>query len=110
MVTVDPRVPPLRAWPAEGIVGTIGSGPSKGALVAAEPLVDGAGAWAGYELHLPVDRLLDVRGGLVMDDWAADDRRPGAEGGLIDSLTRDVDVTWTVDPDAVRSFWARRDP
>ncbi|MCM6764056.1 hypothetical protein NB037_16700 [Rathayibacter sp. ZW T2_19] len=41
--------------------------------------------------------------------FAYDDRVPGAEGGLIDELTRGVDVTWSVDEEADRGLWDSHD-
>jgi hypothetical protein len=101
---LEPRVPPLSAWPADGIVGTVGSGPSAGAAIAAVVERDANGSYVDYVLDLPVDHLLDAAGEFVIDDWASDTRVPGQEGGLIDFVTRAVDVCWSTEPGLVDAY------
>jgi hypothetical protein len=98
---LEPRVPPFSTWPADGIVGTIGSGPSAGAPIAAVVERDANGSYVDYVLDLPVDHLLDAAGEFVIDDWVSDTRVPGQEGGLIDFVTRAVDVCWSTEPGLV---------
>jgi hypothetical protein len=97
-------VPPLSTWPADGIVGTIGSGPSAGAPIAAGVERDAKGSYVDYALDLPVDHLLDAAGDFVIDDWASDTRVPGQEGGLIDFVTRAVAVRWSTEPGLVDAY------
>lgn len=105
----DPRVPPLSAWPDLGIVGRIGSGPHAGELVFAHTFHDAPGdTFAGYELCLPVQRLFEA-GRHLVDDGVVDTRMPGAEGGLIDELTRGADVTWMADEGVNRAAFAAHD-
>lgn len=92
---LDPRVPALSTWPHDGIVGTIGSGPCAGDAIAASTIRDDDGSFVAYVIDLPVDHLLDAAGGFVIDDWVSDSRVPGREGGLIDVVTRAVDVRWS---------------
>lgn len=101
---IEPGVPPLSTWPADGIVGTIGSGPSAGAAIAASVERDVNGSYVDYVLDLPVDRLLDAAGEFVIDDWASDSRVPGDEGGLIDFVTRAVDVRWSTEQGLIDAY------
>lgn len=50
--------------------------------------------------------MLDDDGRFVMDDCVTDDRVPGTEGGLVDALTREVDVTWWTDEERLDAFWS----
>jgi hypothetical protein len=107
---LDPRVPPAAAWPERGIVGRIGSGSHAGEPVFAHAFRDReGGVLGGYELCLPVDRLHDTVGEQFTDDGLYDDRVPGSEGGLIDELTRGVDVVWSTDDEADRPLWDAHD-
>lgn len=105
---VEPRVPALPTWPPDGIVGTIGSGPSAGAEIAASVERDVHGSYVAYVLDLPVDRLLDAAGEFVIDDWVSDTRVPGQEGGLIDFVTRAVDVRWSTEPGLIDDYFRAR--
>lgn len=74
----------------------------------AHPYWTDSGGFDGYELEFS-DGPLPIRdeaGRFVMDQLVFDDRRPGKEGGLIDALTREVDVTWWTDREQISSFWA----
>lgn len=108
VIDVHPGVPPLTAWGRNGIVGTIGSGSAAGATVVAHPRRTERGALDFDELEV-WDRpgpVLDDDGRFVMDDWVTDDCVPGTEGGLVDALTREVDVTWWTDRERLDAFWS----
>jgi hypothetical protein len=45
----------------------------------------------------------------LVDDDVFDHRIPGQEGGLVDELTRLVDVTWLTDEEADAAVWAEVD-
>ncbi|QIG40988.1 hypothetical protein G5T42_17160 [Microbacterium sp. 4R-513] len=82
---VDPMVPPVAAWPLEGIVGRIGRGAERGEWVLAEPYWDavvGNGPAAGYSLELPRRQLFDLDGNHLLDDGCYDDFRASGEGGV----------------------------
>jgi len=106
---VDPRVPEASIWPRRGIIGSIGSGPLRGQVVIARAVRSWVGSRFHYELRLPVEQLLDAEGGWLMDGDTSDHRIPGKEGGLIDELTRLVDVMWSIDPEANDPVWAEID-
>jgi hypothetical protein len=105
---VHPAVPVVSEWDEHGIIGTIGSGPSAGSTVVAHPYWTPTGALDMYELELwdGPDEVRDAAGRLVISDLVTDDRVPGEEGGLIDALTREVDVTWWTDRERIDAFWA----
>ncbi len=105
-----PGVPKLADWDRQGIVGTIGSGPAAGTTVVARSYWTNTGRFDGYELefsdgHLPIR---DASGRFVMDQLVFDDRVPGEEGGLIDALTREVEVNWWTDRNRISAFWAEQ--
>ncbi|WP_065963130.1 hypothetical protein [Curtobacterium sp. UCD-KPL2560] len=94
---IDPRVPKLADWGRNGIIGTIGSGPAAGSTVVAHPHWTAAG-FDWYEV--------EVWDGPEEIEWFTDDRVPGQEGGLIDALTREVDVLWWTDSERIDALWA----
>jgi hypothetical protein len=106
---IDPRVPAAPLWPRRGLIGTIGSGPQRGQMVIAHAARGWTGRLVGYTLQLPVDHLTDADDYVLMGDDVFDDRTPGREGGLVDELTRVVDVTWSTDTDADTAVWAEID-
>ena len=105
---VHPAAPPIAAWDGHGIIGTIGSGPSAGSTVVAHPYWTPTGALDMYELELwdGPHEVRDTAGRLVISDLVIDGRVPGEEGGLIDALTREVDVEWWTDRKRIDAFWA----
>lgn len=108
-IELHPGVPPLAEWSEHGLVGTIGSGPGAGCTVLAVLYRDEDGTFSAYALDqwdgpTPV---LDAAGRFVMDDGVVDGREPGVEGGLIDALTREVDVVWWTDRARIAAFWAQ---
>lgn len=107
-VELHPGVPPLADWDEQGIVGTIGTGPDADCTVVASAYRDAAGTFECYDLWFPdgPDRVTDASGGLVVEDGVVDDRVPGVTGGLVDALTRAVDVTWWGPGERARAFWA----
>lgn len=108
---VDPMVPPVAAWPLEGIVGRIGRGAERGEWVLAEPYWDavvGDGPAAGYSLELPRRQLFDLDGNHLLDDGCYDDFRASGEGGFIDLLTTALGVEWSTDEAVVASVRAGR--
>jgi hypothetical protein len=106
---IDPRVPAARLWPRRGIIGLIGSGPHRGQTVIAHAARAWTGRLVGYTLQLPVDQMYDADDYQLMDDDVFDHRIPGQEGGLVDELTRLVDVTWSTDEEADAAVWAEVD-
>lgn len=106
---IDPRVPHLADWDPDGIIGTIGSGPSTGCTVVAHIDYTPAGAFSAYWLEVVEGswHLVDAAGTHVLDDGATDPRIPGEEGGLIDALTRELDVKWWTDRTQIDAFWQR---
>ncbi|UBQ03204.1 MULTISPECIES: hypothetical protein [Curtobacterium] len=107
-IELHPAVPGLAEWDRRGIVGMIGSGSAAGSSVAARPIWTDTGAFDCYLLETCDGDapILDGAGRFVMDRFVVDSRVPGEEGGLIDALTREVDVTWWRDRERIDAFWA----
>jgi hypothetical protein len=103
---IDPRVPAAPLWPRRGLIGTIGSGPHRGQTVIAHAARGWTGRLVGYALQLPVEQLYDADDYHLMDGDVFDHRIPGREGGLVDELTRMVDVTWSTNEEADATVWA----
>ncbi|WP_152607129.1 hypothetical protein [Clavibacter michiganensis] len=106
---IDPRVPAAALWPRRGIIGFIGSGPHRGQRVIAHAARGWTGRLVGCTLQLPVEQLHDADDYHPMDDDVVDHRIPGRDGGLVDELTRLVDVTWSTDEEADAAVWAALD-
>jgi hypothetical protein len=87
----------------------IGSGPHRGQTVIAHAARGWTGRLVGYTLQLPVEQMYDAGDYHLMDDDVVDHRIPGQEGGLVDELTRLVDVTWSTDEEADAAVWAEVD-
>ena len=95
-IPVDPRVPGVDQWPRLGIVGQIGTGHLAGEFVLAELFDDRT----LYTLHLPEHNVFSEDGTHIMDDGVTGEMALGA-GGLIDELTRDLNITWFVDQEVI---------
>jgi hypothetical protein len=106
---IDPRVPTAPLWPRRGLIGTSGSGPQRGQMVIAHAARGWTGRLVGYTLQLPVEHLCDADDYVLIGDDVFDHRIPGREGGLVDELTRVVDVMWSTDAEADAAVWAEID-
>jgi hypothetical protein len=89
-------VPDLASWPADGIAGRIGRGDRAGEWVIASCDDTPFDPPFGYHLVLPDDELLRDDGSLLLVSGCSDEERPDG-GGLIDLLTNELDVTWSLD-------------
>ena len=107
-IPVDPRVPGIHQWPGLGIVGQIDTGHLAGEFVLAELFDDRT----TYALHLPEENVFSEDGTHIMDDGVTGEMALGV-GGIIDELTRDLNITWFVDQEVVdrvsRLYWPGSD-
>jgi hypothetical protein len=103
---IDPRVPAASSWPRRGIIGSIVSGPQRGRMVIAHAARGWTRRLVGRTLQLPVEQLYDADDDHLVDDDVLDSRIPGRENGIVDDLTRAVDVTWSTDEEAHAAVWA----
>ena len=91
-------VPSFATWPADGIAGRIGRGDHAGEWVIAwcddTPFVPPF----GYHLIALEDELLRDDGSPLLVSGCSDEERSDG-GGLIDLLTEELDVTWSIDHD-----------
>ena len=107
-ISVDPRVPRIDQWPGLGIAGQIATGHLAGQFVFAELFDDRT----TYALHLPEENVFSEDGTQVMDDGVTGEIAFGV-GGMIDDLTRELNITWFVDQVVIdrvtRLYWPEND-
>lgn len=85
-------MPRIDQWPEPGIAGQIATGHLTGQFVFAELFDDRT----TYALHLPEENVFREDGTHVMDDGVTGEIAFGM-GGMIDELTRELNITWFVD-------------
>ena len=108
VVDADSRVPALGDWPTVGISGQAMSGPFAGLPVVAVRMRPKS---RQYVLYLPVDELRHSTGVLVAETDNVDVVAK-VGGGLIDDVTRLMDVQWSTSSEAFERAiaWYRSRP
>lgn len=96
VVARDPRVPNIDDWPGTGISGRAMTGPHAGLPVVAFRMRPRS---RQYVIYLPVEELRDPSGALVAETDNVD-VVPKVGGGLIDDVTRALEVDWSTSLEA----------